>query len=132
MKQIKCNHIGIHCVGVKKTDLFFEKILGMPKVRDYIISSELSEKLFGVDKETIIHTFDNGKLRLEVFISESNNQKGYSHVSIEVEDIPSFLENCKKVGLEVRHGKTEDGKNRDLWFVNDFSNNLYEIKELWD
>jgi len=62
-----------------------------------------------------------------VFISKSNRTPGYEHICIEVEDKKEFIDRCKKYGIEPLVIKKE---GKDLLFVRDFSNNLYEIKEI--
>ena len=62
-----------------------------------------------------------------MFIGKSNRTPGYEHICIEVDNKKEFIDRCKKYGIEPLVIKKE---GKDLLFVRDFSNNLYEIKEI--
>ena len=126
-EEVLLNHVALQCLNKEEVEIFFIKILGIPKVKNFTLSEGLSESIFGINKRVEVEVYDNGKTRFEVFIGQSNRIPGYEHICIEVEDKKEFIECCKKYGREPLIVKKE---GKDLLFVRDFSNNLYEIKEI--
>lgn len=126
-EEVLLNHVALQCLNKEEAEIFFTKILGIPKVKNFTLSEGLSESIFGINKRVEVEVYDNGKTRFEVFIGQSNRTPGYEHICIEVEDKKEFNDRCKKYGREPLIVKKE---GKDLLFVRDFSNNLYEIKEI--
>ena len=120
------NHVALQFSDKEKADIFFNKILGMPKVKTFTVSEELSENIFGIKSMIDVEVYDNGKARFEIFTEETSRIHGYEHTCIEVSNKKEFIAQCRKYGIEPLVVKKED---KDLLFVRDFSNNLYEIKE---
>ncbi|MCK4416198.1 MAG: VOC family protein [Thermoplasmatales archaeon] len=126
-EEILLNHVAVQCSNKEKADIFFTKILGVPKVKNFTISEGLSESIFGINSSVEIEVYDNGKTRFEVFIGQNNRMPSYEHICIEIEGKKEFIDRCKKYGIEPLIVKRE---GKDLLFIRDFSNNLYEIKEI--
>ena len=126
-EEVLLNHVALQCSNKEKAEIFFTKILGISKVKNFTISEGLSESIFGINKRVEVEVYDNGKTRFEVFIGQSNRTPGYEHICIEVDNKKGFIDRCKKYGREPLIVKKE---GKDLLFVRDFSNNLYEIKEV--
>jgi len=119
------NHVALQYSDRKKAEVFFTEILGIPKTRSFTLSDQLSEKVFGIGKTIDIDVFDNGNVRFEIFITDYQSTPSFSHTCIEVDNKEEFINSCKKNGLEpysIPKGEKE------LLFVRDFSDNLYEIK----
>jgi hypothetical protein len=53
-------------------------------------------------------------------------QSKYQHICIEIENTEELIEKCKKYDLESIIIKKNE---KNLLFIRDFSNNLYEIKQ---
>jgi len=120
------NHVAIQCSAKKTSSIFFTKILKIPKSRSFTVNEELSSRIFGLNESVEIDVYENEKIRFEVFIKPKSNNPEFEHVCIEVENINDFFEICKSYKLEpftVKKGE------KDLYFVRDFSENLYEVKE---
>lgn len=120
------NHVALQFSDKEKADIFFNKILEMPKVKTFTVSEELSENIFGIKKLVEVEVYDNGEARFEVFIRGTSVIHGYEHTCIETNNKKEFIARCKKYGIKPLIVKKE---GKDLLFVRDFSNNLYEIKE---
>ena len=126
-RKTSINHVALQFSDKEKADIFFNKILEMPKVKTFTVSEELSENIFGIKKSVEVVVYDNGKARFEVFIKDPITTKySYEHTCIEISNKKEFIARCKKYDIEPLIVKKED---KDLLFVRDFSNNLYEIKE---
>lgn len=126
-EEVLLNHVALQCSNKEEAEIFFTKILGIPKVKNFTISEDLSESIFGINDSIEIEVYESGKAKFEVFIGKSNRTPGYEHICIEVDNKKEFIDRCKKYGIEPLVIKKE---GKDLLFVRDFSNNLYEIKEI--
>ena len=124
--KVSLNHVALQCSDREKASIFFTKILKIPMVKNLTISKELSNKIFGVNDYVEVYVFDNEEARFEVFIKNKTNETKFEHICIEVEDKKEFVNTCRKYGLQPFFFKKDE---KDLLFVRDFSDNLYEIKE---
>jgi len=119
-------HIGIQYYDKEKAELFFTKILNMPKTRSFTVSEELSKKIFGISKDVNVDVYSNNNTIFEVFITEKKSKQYYEHICIEIDNKDEFVKKCKKYGLKPNIIKKGE---KNLLFVKDFANNLYEVKE---
>lgn len=124
-KELVIQHVAVECSDQQSADRFFTTILGIPKIKSTVISKELSAAIFGINKSVPIEIYDNGKTRFEVFINKTRREPTYDHICIEVDNKGNFITQCKQQGLEPFFVEKE---GKQLLFVRDFSNNLYEVK----
>jgi len=124
-QETALNHVALQCSDKEKAEIFFTKILGIPKLKSFTLSEDLSESIFGIKSSVEIDVYDNGVTRFEVFIGEGSKPK-YEHTCIEIDNKEEFIVRCKTYGVEPLIVKKE---GKDLLFVKDFSANLYEVKE---
>ena len=120
------HHVALQCFDRQKAEIFFTKILGLPKVKNFTLSDDLSDSIFGIKSSVEIDVYEDGTTRFEVFIDSSGKKTGYEHTCIEVTNRKEFISRCKKYGIEPAVIKKE---GKDLLFVMDFSGNLFEVKE---
>ncbi len=120
------NHVALECSDKDKADIFFIKILCMEKVKSSTLSEDLSNAIFGIKSSVEIDVYDNGMTRIEVFITGNSEKSGYEHTCIEVKDKKEFIKQCERYNIEPRAIRKE---GKDLLFVKDFSDNLFEVKE---
>ena len=125
-KETTINHVALQCSDKEKAKIFFTKILEIPKVKNFTVSEDLSEAIFGIKSGVEIDVYDNGVTRFEVFIDETSKKPSYEHTCIEVDNKEEFIVRCKTYGVGLLIVKKE---GKDLLFVKDFSANLYEVKE---
>ena len=125
-RKTSINHVALQFSDKEKADIFFNEILGMTKLKTFTVSEELSENIFGIKKSVEVEVYDNGETRFEVFIKDLIRNYGYEHTCIEISNKKEFIARCRKYGIEPLIVKKE---GKDLLFVKDFSNNLYEVKE---
>ena len=126
MKKIKLSHVAISYNDKEKADIFFTKILNLSIQKSFNLTSDLSEKIFGIKKDIDIIVYGDENIQFEVFINKSFDNKGYNHICIEVENKQQFIDSCLRYDLKpfiVKKGE------KNLLFTRDFSGNLYEIKE---
>jgi catechol 2,3-dioxygenase-like lactoylglutathione lyase family enzyme len=120
------NHIALECSDKGGAEIFFTKILGMQKAKSFTLSEDLADLIFGIKRSVEVDVYDNGMSRIEVFITGSSKEAGYEHTCIEIRDKKGFVADCRKYDIEPIVIKKE---GKDLLFVKDFSNNLFEVKE---
>ena len=126
--EVTVQHVAVECIDQESADRFFTGVLGMPKVKHSMLSEELSREIFKMDKSTIFDLYDNGKIRIEVFINDKRKDRTYTHIGIEVDDKHDFITRCQRQGLEPFF---VDKNGKQLLFVRDFSDNLFEVLERW-
>jgi len=120
------NHVALQCNDKEKIETFFTEVLGLPIKKKFTVSGELSEAIFGIDESVDVEVYDNNETRFEIFITQTEEKRGYGHVCIEIDNKKEFIDRCKQYGIKPMF-ITKGGKN--LLFVRDFSGNLFEIKE---
>lgn len=125
-KKTTINHIALQCSDKEKAEVFFTKVLEMSKVKTFTVPNELSENIFGIKSMIDVEVYDNEVARFEVFIVETSKKTSYEHICIEISNKKEFIARCIKYGIEPMIVKKE---GKDLLFLRDFSDNLYEIKE---
>ncbi|MCK5259295.1 MAG: VOC family protein [Thermoplasmatales archaeon] len=120
------NHVALQCNDKEKAETFFTEVLELPIKKKFTVSRELSEAIFGIDESVDVEVYDNNETRFEIFITQTEEKRGYGHVCIEIDNKKEFIDRCKQYGIKPMF-ITKGGKN--LLFVRDFSGNLFEIKE---
>ncbi len=120
------NHVALQCNDKEMIETFFTEVLGLPIKKKFTVSRELSEAIFGIDESVDVEVYDNNETRFEIFITQTEEKRGYGHVCIEIDNKKEFIDRCKQHGIKPMV-ITKGGKN--LLFVRDFSGNLFEIKE---
>jgi catechol 2,3-dioxygenase-like lactoylglutathione lyase family enzyme len=120
------HHVALQCSDKEKAEIFFAKILGLAKVKDFTLTDDLSDSIFGIHNSVEIKVYEDGTTRFEVFIDSTGKKTGYEHTCIEVENMKELISRCNKHGIEPVLIKKE---GKDLLFIRDFSDNLFEVKE---
>ena len=119
-------HAAVHCDTEEHAHMFFTEILGLKPVKSFSIDETLSKTIFSISKPVDIRVFGNDSMQIEVFIHPYRHRPSFNHLCLQVGDTAVFIERCKKYGLMPYH--VQKGE-RQLLFVRDFIDNLYEIKE---
>jgi len=119
-------HIAVEVADRSKAALFFSEILGLTKRSASTLPATLNEAIFGNAEAVEMETWSDDRLSLEVFITGRPVSPSYCHICLAVADRAAFLEKCSRRGVPIITAKKGD---KDLYFIKDFSGNLYEIKE---
>lgn len=125
-EETSLNHVALQFQDSEKAEIFFTKILGLSLKKNFTISPELSNNIFGIKENVEIHVYENQDTSFEVFITKQSKKPGYMHTCIEIKNKEEFMKRCRKYNIEPIMVE-KNGKK--LLFIRDFSNNLYEIKE---
>ena len=129
MPALNLNHVALVCSDRERAHIFYTRILNMALARSFTIDPELAEKIFGISKPIDVDDYQNERFKFEVFIIDEPHRGKYEHVCIEVPDKHALIERCRANGLEPR--VIEDSpRNRELLFIEDYSGNVFEVKEV--
>ena len=120
----------LHVALMQKTrehaEEFFGSILNLACTKEFVLSKDLSDQVFGRNEAVEVMVFGNEKCMFEVFIVENAPVPVMmQHVCVDVGDKDLFLKRCENKGLlpfKVKKGE------KTLLFVRDKAANLYEIK----
>jgi catechol 2,3-dioxygenase-like lactoylglutathione lyase family enzyme len=93
------HHIGLEVTDKEKARIFFEKILGIPKVRNFTISPNLAEAIFGKHKEIEVESFAKEDINFEVFITDKKVNPLYTHVCLVIQNKQELIAKCKTYGI---------------------------------
>jgi len=125
---MRMNHSAIVCSTQETADRFYEGILGLKKVKSFLLKSELTEQIFGTARECQVIHYLGDTLAFEVFLDTSPRREThpFMHVCLEVDDRETFLAMCQSKGVVVNRVQKGDSL---LAFIADYDGNLFEIKE---
>ena len=128
---MKFVHSALRVSSSEEASRFYEELLGFPLLREYEVKKELSTKLFGISRDSLIRLYDaGGGVSLEVFIDGKNEEPSPTlvHVCLEVEDRQALKKKAKEMGFRVVEAEREG--THDLVFIYDNDGNVFEIKPM--
>lgn len=125
---MKVHHVGLVCGSKERADRFYRELLGFERTRSFLVSAELARGLFGFDRTFQALNYVKEDLTFEVFVVEEGVviPPQLHHVGLEVEDLRTFLERCRRMGvqiLEVPKGE------KIITMIKDFDGNTFEMRE---
>ena len=125
--QLRLHHIGLQCSDINKARIFYQDVLGLALKKTFVLSRELSNKIFDLYIPIDVLVFQNDALSIEVFIVPKHiKNKTTAHNCIIVPDVKEFINHCQSKNVESFSVKKGE---KCLWFIKDFSGNLFELKE---
>jgi len=124
--QIKLHHIALQCDNKEEAILFYQDTLGLNETKSFFLSERLAYNIFNLNQSVEVIVFQNDSVYIEVFIVLGKIKKTCAHTCLLVYNLSEFIDLCKKNHVDYFSVKKED---RDLWFVKDFSGNIFEMKE---
>ena len=121
---MKLHHAAVICSSEKKADQFYKEILKLEKIKNYILSRELTKQIFGSPDECQIIFYSKGNSAIEVFIPKTSGEKlnPFVHLCLEVKKREHFLEHCQTLGIIIK--RVQKGESF-LSFIEDFDGNLW-------
>ncbi|MFO7843837.1 MAG: VOC family protein [Bacteroidales bacterium] len=122
---MKPEHIAITVTGSDEIINFYQRILGMEEVRNFVLDKSLSAKIFGVKENLPVYLMQKDDLVLEIFIYKQNQQP-VNHLCISVENREKLTKELQEKGYETI---IIERKQPDLVFIKDKSGNIFEIKQ---
>lgn len=123
---MKLEHIALSITAPEDIKHFYQDILGMSKVKDFVLNKPLAYDIFGINKDTDVFLLQKKQVLLEIFIIDRLQIKNFNHICLAVDDRKTVSENAVKNGYTCIYKKKE---NSDLIFIKDKSGNIFELKD---
>jgi catechol 2,3-dioxygenase-like lactoylglutathione lyase family enzyme len=125
---MRLNHVALVCGSEQNADVFYKDVLGLRKIKSFVLSNDLAHQIFGIDREYRVVVYGNDRFTAEVFIDDRSPERdtSFEHVCLEVKDREDFVKRCESMHVEVNRIPKGDTL---LTFVKDYDGNLFEIKE---
>ena len=122
-------HVALVYSTEQNADRFLCGVLELKKSEPKMLSQELAQAIFKLDRELGMINYTNDLFQFEVFIDGTHPRKTrpVEHICFEVDDLQAFLERCRRENVSVSRIPRGD---YFLVFVRDADNNLFEIKEV--
>ncbi|MDY6786579.1 MAG: VOC family protein [candidate division WOR-3 bacterium] len=123
---MELKHIAIAVNCPEDIDEFYRGILGFTLYRQFVLNANLSESIFGLNKELDVYQIKNDSTMLELFITDNQCRTGVSHICLSVDSRTEFLEDIRAHHYECI---IKEHNGHDVVFVKDRSGNMFEIKK---
>ena len=125
---MRLNHVALVGSSERRADDFYEGILGLRKIKSFVLSMDLAHRIFGIEHEHRVVVYGNGRFTAEIFIDDRSPERDTSleHICLEVKEREEFVKKCEAMHVEVNRVPKGDAL---LVFVKDYDGNLFEIKE---
>jgi len=126
---LKIEHLAVSSNSEEDSDNFFIKLLGLKKLRSFVVASDLMEQFFKVKKEHKVIRYGNEEVSVEVFITDDKSKvlDKFTHMCLVIEDRAKLIDTARQMNYEVIKVPRKDSDVFYL-FLKDKFGNLYEIK----
>jgi len=126
---LKIEHLAVSSNSEEDSDNFFIKLLGLKKLRSFVVASDLMEQFFKVKKDHKVIRYGNEELSVEVFITDDKSKviDKFTHICLVIEDRAKLIDTARQMNYEVIKVPRKDSDVFYL-FLKDKFGNLYEIK----
>jgi methylmalonyl-CoA/ethylmalonyl-CoA epimerase len=122
------NHVGVINKSREDALRFYRDFLGLDLTREVTVSKELSGQLFAIVQDIPMMVFEKDGIKIEVFICPECKQPypDIKHIGLSLENFSEIIKKAPGSGVELVIGKTKD---KTVYFIKDFSENLIEVKQ---
>ena len=124
---MKLEHIALTISDIQEIKNFYVDILEMKELKNFVLKSELSQKIFNINKDTSAFFLQKDDLFLEIFVTDEKLKQGFNHICISVNDRENLIKKSEAQNYKCVRIKREFS---DLIFIEDKSGNIFEIKEI--
>ncbi len=122
---MKLEHIALTINDSEEIENFYCDILGMRRIRDFILPKDVSVTIFGVESDIEVSFLEKGSLTVELFVSKLINKNPIDHVCITVPDRELMIQKAQQKGYAYTRIKRPEF---DLVFLKDKNDNLFELR----
>ena len=123
--EMNIEHIALTIIKEQEIKDFYEDVLGMKPVKNFILEKELAHKIFGQEEAVKVIQLIKDQTFLEIFISSRKQSNQFAHLCFKVDDREALINKATSLNYECI--KIERPAS-DLIFLKDKSGNLFEIK----
>jgi catechol 2,3-dioxygenase-like lactoylglutathione lyase family enzyme len=124
---MKLEHVALSITDPEDINHFYQDILGMVKVKGFVLNKSLANDIFGIEKDTEVFLLKNNLVFFEIFIIDSLYIDTFNHICLSFDDRKAIYEKAKKKGYTCIHKQKE---NSELLFIKDKSGNVFELKDM--
>jgi len=119
-------HVGLTIKDPSEIKNFYQDILGLIIEKEFTLTKQLNQQLFGFYEEVPVTRLSNGTDIFEIFVTKLPSRNNYSHLCIEVDDRKALIEKAKKRNYPCTVIEKEP---HPLVFIQDKFGNNFEIFE---
>jgi len=120
------HHIALEYSKVDDAYIFFQKVLGLEKVKSFQLPAALSHSIFSLNHDVDVVVFADDQIYVEVFLTSRQKQPSYEHVCLIVDNCEELLQRCQHHQISI----TQVSKGeKNLVFIRDPAGYVYEIKQ---
>ena len=114
--RLKIEHLAVSSNSEEDSDNFFVILLGLKKLRSFVVSSDLMEQFFKVKEEHKVVRYGNEEVSIEVFITDDNSKvlDKFTHMCLVIEDRAKLIDTARQMNYEVIKVPR---KNSDVFYL---------------
>ena len=128
MSSVLLSHVALSCRSEENSDRFYKDLLGLKKMRTFVLAADLAKSLFGLDGECTVVDYKNDDAHFEIFlVGDTVPIGGFNHVCISVDNREDLIKMCTEGGFEFT--KLPKGRDDIFLFIKDLDGNIFEVKE---
>lgn len=126
---MRIEHVALASRSEEDSHKFFSVLLGLEKVREFVVTEDLMEQFFNVKKEHKVIRYKKDQMEIEVFITNDSSKIKdlFTHICLFVKDKIDLLEKAEEMGYKFIKVPRKEGNDFYLFLKDEFGN-LYEIK----
>jgi len=117
-------HIGLAIHDPSEITNFYQNVLGLTIEKEFTLTKDLNQKLFGFYEEVPVTRMSNNNMILEIFVTTLPSTNSYAHICVEVENRESLIEKVKMNNYQCTVIKRN---SHPLVFIQDKFGNNFEI-----
>jgi len=126
--MVSIDHVALCFSSREHADAVLSACLGMKKLKEFSIDSQISMAFFDIQKPMEICVYGDEARLFEAFIVHTGEPvPPPTHCCLKVGDLDGVLRRAGEHGVEVRTAWVRD---HDVYFLKDQDGNLYELKSL--
>ena len=119
------NHIGLQ-INEKDLNFYFE-ILNCTKIKSFILTNREALTIFNIDTPVKVIYVMLEDLKLELFLTNIDKKVSFNHICIQSIHAEDIANTAKLNGYKTFSRINADNST---FFIQDLSNNIFEIKYL--
>lgn len=117
-------HVGLAISDPSEIKNFYQDILGFTLEKEFTLSKELNQQLFGFYEEVPISRLAKGDVVFEIFVTSLPSRNCYFHLCIEMDDRDALIEKVKMKNYPYAIAERD---SHPLVFIQDKFGNNFEI-----
>jgi len=119
-------HVAISIISVDEIVNFYQNILGMKHLRDFILNKNLAFDIFGINTDIPVYLLNKGNVTIEIFVVGQASCEKVNHICFSMKDREMIYQKALEKKYECIKIERDSS---DLIFIKDKSGNIFEIKE---